>query len=152
MELSIKSTYKCKDGRWRAYCVDKYGKPHVVSYPRILMEKNLGRPLKPNEDVHHIDGNVDNNEFCNLQVVLHGEHQRKHSVKYVDTIERCIICGKSFVRATNEWARFYSDFHRNPNRTITCSKSCAGKAGSSKYPKLYAVTDRLQELKAIWEQ
>ena len=27
MNLTIKNAYKCKDGRWRAYCVDENGKP-----------------------------------------------------------------------------------------------------------------------------
>ena len=31
---------------------DSYGKLNTKLYPRILMEKKLGRPLKPYEDVH----------------------------------------------------------------------------------------------------
>ena len=41
-----------KDHRVRAYYKDSNGKLHTKSYPRILMEKKLGRPLKPYEDVH----------------------------------------------------------------------------------------------------
>ena len=50
--LKVISIYKCKDGRIRAYCRDEYNNPKVISYPRILMEENLGRPLKPYEDAH----------------------------------------------------------------------------------------------------
>lgn len=34
---------------------DSNCKLHTKSYPRILMEKNLGRPLKPYEDIHLVD-------------------------------------------------------------------------------------------------
>ena len=63
MKLQIRNTYRREDGRWVAYCVDDKGNPHIVSYPRILMAQKLGRPLEPNEDVHHIDGNTDNNSL-----------------------------------------------------------------------------------------
>lgn len=53
--LKVISTYKCKDGRIRAYCRDEYNNPKVISYPRILMEESLGRPLEPYENVHHVD-------------------------------------------------------------------------------------------------
>ena len=97
MKLIIKNTYKCKDGRWRAYCVDENNKAHIISYPRILVEEKLGRPLKPDEDIHHIDGNPDNNDINNLEVIMHGEHQREHSTKYFNTVEMCIICGTAFI-------------------------------------------------------
>lgn len=45
--MVIKGIYKDKDNRMRAYVVDDDGKPHIVSYPRILMAESLGRPLKP---------------------------------------------------------------------------------------------------------
>lgn len=153
MNLTIKNIYKCKDGRWRAYCVDEKGKPHIVSYPRILVEKKLGRPLKPNEDVHHIDKNIDNNDLSNLEVVLHGEHQKRHSTKYIDTTEVCMICGNKFIKTGKSWSRFYRDLHRksNPTRLILCSKSCSGKASSKKYPFLYDVNDRLAEVEKLWK-
>lgn len=63
-----------KDHRVRAYYKDSNGKLHTKSYPRILMEKKLGRPLKPYEDVHHIDGNPENNSLENLEIKIHGKH------------------------------------------------------------------------------
>lgn len=45
---------------------------------RRLMEKILGRKLKPDEDVHHINGIHDNNRPENLQVMKHSEHLRLH--------------------------------------------------------------------------
>ena len=57
--------YQNKDGRTRIY--DK--KTHkVTSYPRFIMSKYLGRTLKPEDQIHHIDGDPTNNDINNLTV------------------------------------------------------------------------------------
>jgi len=50
------------------------GKPKPVKRHRWLMEQHLGRALMANEDVHHIDGNKQNNSIENLMVLPHSEH------------------------------------------------------------------------------
>jgi hypothetical protein len=51
---------------------------------RIIMEKELGRKLKQNEDVHHINGDRLDNRVENLMVLSHRDHllrfsgRRKH--------------------------------------------------------------------------
>ena len=45
----------------------------------LLMEQLLGRPLKPSEVVHHIDGNKRNNSPENLQLLERAEHSRLHA-------------------------------------------------------------------------
>lgn len=114
------------DGRARVVIVND-GKTTTKSYPRFLMEKELGRELLPNEDVHHKDGDVTNNCLDNLEVILHGEHQRIHSTKYLDSLEVCDVCGKQFIYTAERWCRYYIDLRRGRKRSITCSKSCAGK-------------------------
>lgn len=88
------TVYINSDGRTRMY--DKITHK-VTSYPRYLMEIELGRPLETDEDVHHIDGNPLNNDISNLEVIKHGEHQRMHSTKYYDKMAICSYCGKEFM-------------------------------------------------------
>lgn len=142
-------TYIGKDNRVRYYYKDVNGNNHYGSYPRILMAEKLGRPLKPYEDVHHIDGNPLNNNLDNLEVINHGDHQRAHSTKYKDTIEKCVICGNSFLVSGHSWSRLLTAVRIGKSRTLTCSRSCAGKAGSGAYTFLYDSNKRFMEVENL---
>ena len=45
---------------------------------RVKASKKLGRPLRSDEVVHHIDGNKKNNRKSNLQVMSKSEHYKIH--------------------------------------------------------------------------
>ncbi len=45
---------------------------------RIIAEKMIGRPLRSDEHVHHIDGNKQNNAPENLRVMSKSEHMTLH--------------------------------------------------------------------------
>lgn len=49
---------------------------------RLLMEKHLGRPLLPNEVIHHLDGNNENNNIDNLTVITQSIHASHHGYEY----------------------------------------------------------------------
>ena len=57
-----------------------YKKLHGRHVHRIVAEKILGRPLKPGEVVHHIDGDKRNNLAGNLRVFRNqAEHAKFHA-------------------------------------------------------------------------
>ena len=101
-----------------------------VSYPRILMEEKLGRPLEPYEDVHHIDGDKTNNSIENFKIVNHGEHQKRHNPpKYHDMLVICDVCGKEFVYTAKQESNYQRDLNRGKHRGQTCSKRCSALYG-----------------------
>ena len=122
-----------KDNRTRIVIKDDNGNITSKSYPRMLMEQKLGRPLAPNEDVHHIDNDKTNNNIDNLEVQIHGEHQRAHSTKYFPTFQYCDVCGQLFIYSAEQMCRYMSDKSRikKVKRGITCSKRCAYLLGLS---------------------
>jgi hypothetical protein len=57
-------------GYWR-HTAGKYRNQYEH---RVIAAKKLGRPLRKDEDVHHKDGNKQNNKWRNLQLLSHAEH------------------------------------------------------------------------------
>ena len=53
----------------------------VVEHDRLLMERKLGRKLKYNETVHHKDGDRQNNDPANLELITRGENTAKSNKK-----------------------------------------------------------------------
>ena len=120
------NVYTNLDGRTRAYIKET---KKVVSYPRLLLEEKIGRPLEKNEQVHHIDGDPLNNDVSNLEIKRLGEHQRDHNVKYFDKEVECAWCGKKFI-----WKAIQQRTHRGNCKDSKpfCSKSCCGSYGRYK--------------------
>lgn len=56
-----------------------YAKIYGEKVHRLVAEKMIGRPLLPNEVVHHIDQNKRNNDPNNLMVMTPSEHSRLHA-------------------------------------------------------------------------
>jgi len=53
-----------------------HGKRYVAEH-RLVMEGLVGRYLLANEDVHHLDGDTDNNAPINLHLITHKQHAVK---------------------------------------------------------------------------
>ena len=55
-----------------------YEKYHSRHLHRVLAERTLGRKLRSDEIVHHMDGNKRNNALDNLTVMTRADHFRYH--------------------------------------------------------------------------
>lgn len=122
------SIYLGKDGRLRVYVKET---KKTISYPKYLMEKELGRKLLPDEDVHHRDGNPLNNDISNLVVISHADHAREHATRFFDTTAVCGWCGKEFVWTAKHQKNFYSNKrnHGHQAEAPFCSRECSGRYG-----------------------
>ena len=61
--------------------ISGYNKKGNAKIHRLVMEEHLGRKLKPNEVVHHINEDRTDNRLENLQLMTRGEHSRLHREK-----------------------------------------------------------------------
>ncbi len=54
---------------------------NYVSEHMVVVEKKIGRYLKREEVVHHIDGNKANNDIGNLRLMTNSEHMKYHTAQ-----------------------------------------------------------------------
>lgn len=122
--MKVHGPYTRQDGRKIVIVVENNGKRRTVSYPKWLMEMQLGRKLDPNlETVDHIDSNFDNNNLENLRLVPRNEHSGDDTRRVKNLKFDCAWCDANFERSP----RLIRDKAKNNKAGPFCSRSCAGK-------------------------
>lgn len=83
--------------RLRLVMVDKVnGRKTSISYAKYLMEVHLGRYLKSDETVDHIDNDYTNNDISNLRVISRSRHAYEDVLRNKPNKVHCEYCGKVF--------------------------------------------------------
>lgn len=77
-KLKLKKNYKYNYISSQGYLVDSTVRNNKKLIHRQVMESYLGRKLRSNEIVHHIDGNKLNNDISNLCILSRSEHAKLH--------------------------------------------------------------------------
>lgn len=116
-------------------------KNHYVLMHRVVMENFLGRMLKDNEVVHHIDHNKKNNDISNLELLTNSNHSKIHAREHGRLMMNliCPWCKQEFVqerRATHLVRP--SKYH-----CTCCCNTCRGKL--YRYIQMHGVTPDIQE-------
>lgn len=61
-------------GKYKAVTIDGKQRPEH----RVIMERRLGRPLRSDEVVHHVNGDRGDNRIRNLRVMSAAKHSQLH--------------------------------------------------------------------------
>lgn len=101
-----------------------YGSNKFYLVHRIIVEEHLGRKLKAEEIVHHINGDKSDNRIENLQVMTQSEHAKLHSKVVIPVECICPWCGGTFFV---EPCRYRQRMKANTMGVLFCKRSCATK-------------------------
>lgn len=126
--MRVYGPYYRNDGRQHVCIVYDDGSRRTVSYPKYLMEQELGRELDPDlETIDHIDGDIDNNDFSNFRIIERSKHASEDAPRLKTEKFICPMCEIEFV--PENMSRVATERKRNKAGPF-CSKSCAGRYGA----------------------
>jgi endogenous inhibitor of DNA gyrase (YacG/DUF329 family) len=124
--------YYRKDGRQHVvlHKIANHLDKTTVSYPKYIMEMHLGKYLKPNEVVHHRNGDFTDNSISNLMITTKSEHPGLHR-KYDPIVLKCVNCKKDVSLTSLQHRRFQSNQRNKKTVGPFCSKRCVGIFGKN---------------------
>jgi len=86
---------------------------------RKIIEKHIKRKLKPNEIVHHINGNPNDNDLKNLKITTIKKHNKHHHcIKRIKIY--CDFCKKEILLREKS----YNWKKNNGQKKFFCSRDC----------------------------
>jgi hypothetical protein len=119
----------------------KRTKNNYVLMHRVVMENYLGRLLRDDEIVHHINGDKKDNDISNLQVMSVLDHVYLHGAEktrqWVDLI--CPWCKVEFTRERRQTHLL------GFKKATFCCRSCSSKFNW--YVRLYGMTIDMEKAK-----
>lgn len=127
-KLSAKKRGDVQRGRGEGKTYTKLYGQHMH---RVIMENHLNRKLKSDEIVHHIDGNIKNNDINNLMLMDRVTHAIHHHTKYAPL---CIVdgCnGKHYLKGN--CIKHYYQIKRNGKIYVQTNYTCRVASSRKKH-------------------
>lgn len=85
------------------------------------MEQKIGRKLRSDEVVHHINGDKTDNRIENLELISNSEHTSLHHKKTSYVTIKCDVCGVMYEVEERRYKQNIKHGRKN-----MCSKRCVG--------------------------
>jgi hypothetical protein len=145
--FKIYGPYKLKSSRSIVIVIDRNGVRRTVSYPKWIMECQVGRPLDQNlETVDHWDTDKENNSLDNLRIIERSEHSANDTRRVKLVKFNCAWCDKEFERSP----RLIRDKAKKNKAGPFCSRQCAGRYSRQLQLKLIDKFDSQEAIDSVY--
>lgn len=128
-DYKIYGPYLRYDGRMHMVLVGN-GSRTTVSYPKYLVECSIGRYLKENETIDHLDEDFTNNDLSNLSIKDRVDHVVEDAIRSKGEHCICLWCGSDIFLVGKKLSTAVTNRKRGKSGPF-CSRSCSGKYGAS---------------------